>query len=656
MKKLIRWAVAVLLLCLLSCCTTALAGRADLTFSLKSGFYEYPMPLEITCDVKGAKIYYTTDGSIPDETDQLYEGVLTLLWTTDKADPLSQITGVTTSEDFIPMGDFPSAHVIRAVAVMPEGTRSEVVSGTFFIGYKRAELYGDLPVISLLMEPDHLFDKEVGIYVLGKTYEDWAAEQTEAYESWQAVGNYSNRGKEWERPVSVTYLPAEGDGFTQDMGVRIKGGASRGSGQKSLRLIARDDYGEKNIKFELYPDNIREYDGKILKKYKSVTLRNGGNDCDFGKIRDPYIQRLATGLRFETAANRPVIAFINGEFWGIYTLNEEYNDNYIENHYDINNDNVVTIKNNSVEDGEDEDSSLYWDMFNYITGNDMSDPTNYEKACEMLDMGSYADYLALMLYIYNEDGLFQSNNWQMWRVRQPGEDDSPYADGKWRMMVFDTDYSSGIYSDGKNFSTDNLTGTLFGEEVDDWHPARLVRSLLSSDAFRQELIVAMCDVRNQYFSNSRTTALLEEMTGWYLPYAPDTFRRFGPMWVAQWNPENHFRNQLKSIGTFFEGRYSRFQDIVRKVFQLSNPATVTIKCSDESKGSIYLNGRTLPITTTLRTKYFPEYPISVTAVPAEGAVFVGWEVSSRYGVIADPAALTTTVNFTRSFTLTAVFE
>ena len=44
--------------------------------------------------------------------------------------------------------------------------------------------------------------------------------------------------------MSVTYLPAEGEGFTQEMGMRIKGGAYRGSNQKSLRLIARKDYGE----------------------------------------------------------------------------------------------------------------------------------------------------------------------------------------------------------------------------------------------------------------------------------------------------------------------------------------------------------------------------------------------------------------------------
>ena len=50
--------------------------------------------------------------------------------------------------------------------------------------------------------------------------------------------------------MTVTYLPGDGsEGFTQDMGVRIKGGASRGNNQKSLRLIAREQYGEKQLKY-----------------------------------------------------------------------------------------------------------------------------------------------------------------------------------------------------------------------------------------------------------------------------------------------------------------------------------------------------------------------------------------------------------------------
>jgi len=654
MTKLIRRTLVVLILCLIAC-MPALADRGEIALSLESGFYEYPMPLEIKCNVRGAKIYYTTDGSIPDETDTLYDGTITLMWTTEKEDPLSHITGITLGETWVPQQDFPSAHIIRAVAIMPEGTRSAVVSGTYFIGYNRKELYGDTALMLLAIDPSHLFDYETGIYVTGKHYDEWVKEQTGAFESWQGQGNYTQRGDAWERPVTVTYLPGDGsEGFTQDMGVRIKGGASRGNNQKSLRLIARDDYGEKNVKYELYPDNYREADGKVVKKYKSFTLRNGGNDCDFGKIRDPYIQRLATGMRFDTAANMPVIAFINGEYWGLYTLNEEYTDNYIDYHYGINNDNVITVKVGEVDDGEDKDIELFDEMLNFIAFTNMDNAENYARACEMLDMGSFADYCALQFYIGNEDGPFQNNNWQMWRVREPGQDDSPYADGKWRMMVYDTDFSSGIYDGGKTFNEDNITPVLTGTDYQWRHPALLFNSLVQNDEFLGEFINACCDIRNLYFHKGRTGDLLTEMGRWYRPYQADNLRRFGPQWVT-WNPDRHFSEHLNNIRTYFDGRYNRFPDILKGVFELSAPATITFKI--EGEGSIVLNGRNdMALTKNTALKYFPEYGITVTAVPAEGKAFKGWEVSSKYGTVEDPAAATTTFTFTRTVKLTAIFE
>ena len=653
MRKHILRTLLLLGLALL-CCAPALAERGDVVFSLQSGFYEYPMPLELSCDIRGTKIYYTTDGSIPDETDTLYSGTITLMWTTEKDDPLSQITGITLGETWVPQQDFPSGHIIRAIAVYADGTKSDVFSGTYFIGYDRQELYGDTAIMLLAIDPSHLFDYETGIYVTGKHYDEWVAQQTEAFESWQGQGNYTQRGDEWERPVTVTFLPGDGgEGFTQDMGVRIKGGASRGNNQKSLRLIARDQYGPKNVKYDLFPGNIREADGKPVTKYKSFTLRNGGNDCDFGKIRDPFIQRLATGMRFDTAANLPVIAFINGEYWGLYTLNEEYTDNYIDYHYGIDNGNVITVKVGEVDDGEAEDIQLFDDMLNFIAYSDMADPAKYAQACTMLDMGSFADYCALQFYIGNQDGPFQNNNWQMWRVREP-DDSSPYADGRWRMMVYDTDYSSGIYDGGQTFNEDNLMPVLTGTDYQWRHPALLFNSLIQNEDFLAEFVNACCDIRNLYFAKGRTGEVLTQMSKWYQPYQADNLRRFGPQWVT-WNPDRHFAEHLGNIRRYFDGRYNRFLDIVRNALELSAPANITIKI--EGKGTVILNGRDeLPLTKTTSVKYFPEFDLTVTAVPDEGHRFVGWEVSSNYGQIADPSAETTTFIFSRTVKLTAVFE
>ncbi len=653
MKKL------VILLALMLCCLSipALAAGPELTLSLASGFYEYPMPLEIQCTNQKATIYYTLDGSIPDENSLVYEEALTLLWSNDREDTLTKITGITAGETFVPSQDFPTAHVVRAVAITPRGERSEVVSGTYFIGYDRKALYGDIALVFLVTDPDGLFNYETGIYVLGRVYDEWAAQQTGTYESWQATANFTQRGDAWERPVSVTFLPAlnaGGEGFTQDMGMRIKGGASRGNNQKSLRLIARDDYGAKSVKYAIYPDNLRESDGEVVDKYKSFTLRNGGNDADFGRIRDPFINNMAAGLRLDTAQNMPVVAFLNGEYWGLYTLNEEFTDNYIQYHYGIDNQNVVMIKCGELDEGEEADYRLFTDMFDFIADSNMAVPANYEKACELLDMGSFADYCALHFYIANEDGPYQNNNWQMWRVRRKDVRTSPYADGKWRMMLYDTDFSSGIYESGGNGAVQNIVPVL-SASYEGRHPARLLVSLMQNEDFMQQFILSCCDIRNLYFSAKRVQADLSAMIGDYLPYRPDTLHRFGPQW-ALWNARNHAQSNMDSISTFFKARYTRFTDVVRAAFELDNAYTVTVKVSDKALGSVYLNGRMDVPAQGAAHKYFTGYPITATAVPVEGARFVGWKLSSQYATLSDPASPTTQITFTRAFTLTAIFE
>ena len=649
----------VLCLCMAAFGACAEEEKIDVDLSHESGFYMNSFDLEITCNAPDVTIYYTTNGSAPDASDRLYTGPISLGFTTNMPDPLTRINNTNTEEDlFTPWTEFPNAHVIRAAAVDADGNVVDTAAGTFFVGYNRSTLYGDLPVISLMVEEEDFFSDETGIYVLGDTFAIWDAEQTEPYEAWQVEGNFSNRGREWERPVVVDFLMDEENSFSQNMGVRIKGGTSRTAAQKSLRLIARDEYGKKNVKYPLFPDNLCEEDGTVLEKYKSVTLRNGGNDRDNAKIRDPFISRLADGMEMETAGNRPVIAFINGQYWGLYTLNEEFNDNYIQHHYGIDNENVITMKNGELKDGDEEgtDEDLFWDMFFFIEENDITDPEIYAQASELLDMKSFADYAAIALYIMNEDGIFQDNNWMMWRVRDPELSDHPYADGKWRMMLFDTDYSSDVYGNGQSFSNDNITPDLLLNEYEDYTLADLLKMLMENEEFRTELIYSLSDVRNLYFTKNNYSTLLKSMTESYKPYVNDTFLRFGPNWVAKWSLDNHFSNNLKVMDTFFKGRYDRFPSIVANAFGLSAPANVNIKVS--GNGSVILNNRDdKAFRSTLETKSFVEYPLYLTAVPDEGAKFVGWQVNNeKYATVSDPKSQTTQVDFTAAFAITAVFE
>lgn len=645
---------------------TAAPARSltDVTFSHGSGFYANDITLEMNCATDGVKIFYTLDGSVPDESDILYTGAITLSNKSDSPNTISAQKGISAGSDYTPKGKVKKANVIRAVAYLPDGTRGEVRNGTFWVGIDRNEEYGNVPVISLMTEVDNLYDYETGIYTLGKTYDDWKAQQEGPYEAWQAEANYSNRGKEWERPVNMEYIEADGGSFMQDLGFRIMGAASRNDTQKSLRLVARADYGLKAVEYPLIPGTQRSDGTGEVTKYKSFILRNGGNDASFAKIRDPYIQKLADGGRYDTMASMPCIVYLNGEYWGMYTMAEDYSDNYIENNYGIDNKNVIAVKQGEIEEGNDNDIELFNEMFDFVTTNDMTDEANYAKACEMIDMGSLVDYLALNLYIYNEDGIFEGHNWQMWRVRNKGED-SPYADGKWRMLVYDNDYSSGIYNDGNNYTVDNIEKALkkaaetepitvdeeTGEEMR--NAAAMINSLYQNPTFKEDLVTAMCNMRNVYFEKEKAMALMKEMGDVYKKLVPPTFDRFGPDWLT-WDTQKYYYDELYQFETFMDKRYLVFCGLMQGAMDLSKFANVTISSSDASKGTVSIDSAVLDLSKEFTGRYFPDYTLTVTAEPVDGASFKCWECTGAE--ISDPASPVADITFTGDFTLKAVFE
>lgn len=634
--------------------TGAGAAEEELTLSLKSGFYFKPIQVEITCTDADAQIHYTLDGSAPDGDDPLYTGPLSLSRTVGRYDPLTHITGLHLEEPYTPVKDFPSAHVLRAAAILPDGTVAATAAGTYFVGY-RENMYGDLPIISLMMDQKDLFDYETGIFMLGATFDQWHARQTEPYEAWEVQGNFSNKGREWERPVTVNFMMENGEQFVQDMGARIKGAASRTAPQKSIRLIAREEYGKKNVKYPLFPGNICQADGTELAKYKSITLRNGANDRDNARFRDPYVSLLARGLQMETALSRPVVCFINGEYWGLYTLTEEYSDNYLANHYGLDNENVITIKKSQIEDGNKGDEARFRAMQHRIADYDMADPKAYAKAKELIDIKSLADYTAVTLYIANDDGIFHYNNWQMWRVRKPDPDQHPYADGKWRMMLYDSDYSSDVYGDGSAYRNNTIQTFLFHTSYEGWHPARIITSLMANEEFKKELILSLCDVRNLYFEKNRAMALMDRMTLEYTEQTNETFLRFGPDWVVRWNRDNHYAERLAAMRRFFSGRYNTFPGHIESAFQLEDYVDITVSSSDGSKGQVHINHRDIPVTDPLKVRYFPEYPITLTAQPEEGQTFIGWQIKGG-GTLSDPSAAETLLSVTDTCVVTAMFE
>lgn len=149
----------------------------NLCFSAKSVFYPEPFSLTITAE-QGYEIHDTLDGSTPTVNSPLYTAPISIADRSAQPNHLSTYTNISSdsaeSKAFPPTEAVDKATILRAVAVDAQGNAGMTVTNTYFIDYdEKAAFYNQMKVFSLVADEQNLFDEECGIFVLGKTYDDW---------------------------------------------------------------------------------------------------------------------------------------------------------------------------------------------------------------------------------------------------------------------------------------------------------------------------------------------------------------------------------------------------------------------------------------------------------------------------------------------------
>lgn len=480
------------------------------------------------------------------------------------------------------------ATVIRAMAVDAEGNRSKVVTKTYFVGNDCANVYKNATVMSIVTDPDNLLDCTQGI---------------------MRVEHYENKGRAWERPAFVEYFDEHGAiPFSTEMGIRLHGGYSRHYGQKSFNLYFREDYGGlKNLKgYELIPGAMNFDRTQKTKKYKNFMLRNGGNDTEYTKLQDVWIQSLVSDRSFTTQGARPCVLFLNGEYWGLYNLTEKYSDNYIEEKFGVEKDNVVVIKEGEVDEGEETDIELYKELLAF-SELDMTNAENYKKFCEMVDLSSFLDYYATEMYIGNCDW-DPSKNMRLWRTRV--KENHKYGDTKWRWMLYDTEYSMRLYEDT---SADHLL-----QRIADKDP--LFGAVMKNKDFQKQFIQTMMDLANVNFREDTALAALDRYATVYKPLMKEYFMRFGL-------DESLFDSNISRMKDFIKKRRLSIQTDL-KMFWDAGASTVLTLASNENV-KLAVNTTQVELTGKGWTgTFFKKCDLTLTAPDLAGKQFVGWELQN----------------------------
>ncbi|MES2731146.1 MAG: CotH kinase family protein [Bacteroidota bacterium] len=604
-------------------------------FSQAAGFYTNPVTLSLSSTTVGGVIRYTLDGSEPTDISPLYSTPLVIQSKTGLANDLSAIptnqVKAGPSTYFPPQGEVFKANVVRAKTFLAGASPSEAITQTYFVDLQINQRYS-FPVISIATDRDGFFGGKAGIYVPG---DDFNGDNDRS-------GNYYQRGSAWERAANIEFFDTDRTkGFSQRVGVRIHGSASRVDPQKSLRIYADEKYGKASIQYPIFPD-------KPISEYKRFVLRNGGNDRSVAFIRDIFTQNLVKDLNLDTQASRSAIVFVNGEYWGIHHLDERIDKYYLASNHGVPADSLDLLEMDRVVN--EGDATHYQQMLDFMKSHDMRIKVNFDTVAKRMDMEEFINYQIAELYAANVD--WPGNNLDYWRPRKAG--------GKWRWIFYDLDFAFGLTENstfvknmltyatdpnGPTFPTPNAGNSPYG--------TFLLRTLLENDTFKTQFINRFADLLNTHFKTERVVAQLDQTQANLAPAMPEHIARWGaPASVSQWN------SNVEVIRTFAQQRPAIQRQHLIDFFNLGGTAQVSLNVSDTAQGRVQINSVIIDKNTVGATSapypwqgiYFKNTTIRLTALPKPGFKFLGWSDASL------PQEPSIQLSLQQDLSVTAIFD
>lgn len=616
------------------------------TFSQASGLYTNAFDLTISHSNPDAVIVYTTDGSEPlidnlTGTDFNYKNeypldvgdplgpMLTGSYTSavyaqalniyDRSPEPDQLTTKNTNQDplYTPINPVRKATVIKARAYV-SGIASKIAAETFFV-WSGGNPY-NIPVLSLQIQENLMFDYYNGTYTSGIDFDTWRLENPNNTQSFRPEwNNYWRRGRDWEYPVNIQFFEPNGTELnsilSQNGGFRIHGNNSRKGAIKNLRFYARSEYDEESVfEYNIFDNPIPDATVPDNNEFKRILLRGDGSggpvayDVVFNRTMQPIFNGITR--------IKPVIHFINGEYWGLNAVRDRIDDHHYALNFDLDKDNVVIVdckgSNCELDEGTDDDYQDYIDMRDFIINNDMTNPTLYNQVTDMLDMVSFIDHFVLEIFAAND-----SYERAFWKARVP--ENNGYGDGKWRLSV--QDFEASLKDDTNWLESYSATTGRSDNNI-------LLGNLLVNEEFKIQFINRFADVLNTVFTTTYFNNVVNQTFDEIEPYLAENTNRY---------PRDDFyeaseKTDLLDWGT---NHPTAQRNQIKDYFTIANIVDLDLNVSSSEAGFVKISTITIDSETPgvpenpypWTGKYFQGIPVTLMATALPGYEFSHWSGS-----------------------------
>ena len=476
-------------------------------FSVTPGIYDNAVTVAITAG-EGETIRYTTDCTTPNASSEVYSGELSIS----------------------------KNSVIRAAAFRDGYLSGDVATATYL--FRSDGVNHALPVVTLVTDPDNLWNSKTGIYATGDQFDPDAASYADTLKSatyYQAkFATEEQVDTIWEKPAAFSLFDDNGKQvFTQNVGIRIAGSFGRGRAQKGFNVIARKEYGKGSMEYPFF-------ENRPYTEYKAVVLRAGAQDQNRSKIRDELASGLLEGtdINILYQAYRPTVLYLNGEYWGVYFMKEKRNRFFVAQHENTEN-NVDMAIGKGFKQRTYGDNSDWVSLYEYATSHDLSSAEAYAYVSERMDVDSFRDYMIAEIYNGNTD----TYNFQYYRLKG----------GKWKFIFYD--FCWGFQSPGHETLAFRM-----GKTPSDVCSAKLFAAMLQNKGWRDSFCRRFGELLNTAFAPERVSALIEELYGYVEPEIKREREKFNKdtfMGVKQPNT---------NLGTYegFQSEISKLKDFAQR--------------------------------------------------------------------------------------------
>jgi hypothetical protein len=414
----------------------------NLNLSHTRGFYDTPFTLDLWSDADNAQVWFSTDGTNPQNGDP---------W----SGPTEIAGTVTLSAVVILDGQVVSDPVTHTFLFLDQVADQQAPSSwpTTWWGSYAADYSMDPELVDADLVP-----ALQALPTLSLVVGPW--------DLWGNSGIYENpeaEGSNWEVPVSMEWLQADGQNWQVNAGLRIMGGASRSpanSPKKALRLLFKADYGPTSLKeFTLPEQSIDTWDTLVLRaRYNQSWIHwDTTQRLRAQYIRDQFARSTQQALGQPGVSGRFVHLYLDGLYWGLYNIHPRPQASFLARIYGGEDTDYDVLNSGEAVDGD----TSAWQELHQLLDRGVSTDDALEAIEAAVELDNLIDYMLLNFYLGNDD--WPSHNWYAGRHRDGGVG--------WVFFAWDSEHTL------KDLSTNVLDADYSGS------PARIYQKLRSHPDF-----------------------------------------------------------------------------------------------------------------------------------------------------------------------------